>query len=167
MTSTVGKVTEAIRARVPPLTSMPLPRAIDRRLMNQRWPVRELAAAPAGSGLKPVLGDDGAPLIGHSLDFMRFGVEYALRRYDTYGPVSWMGAFGRRIVNLSGPAATQIALVNTDKAFSQDGWKFFIENFLLLQLLRRGALAPRPAYGLPLVGHRSPHFTPVTSVARA
>jgi cytochrome P450 len=40
-----------------------------------------------------------------------------------------MGAFGRRIVNLSGPAATQIALVNTDKAFSQDGWKFFIENF--------------------------------------
>jgi hypothetical protein len=88
-----------------------------------------LAAPPAGSGLKPILGDDGAPLVGHSLVFMRFGVEYALHRYDTYGPVSWMGAFVRRIVDLSGPEATQVALVNKDKAFSQDGWKFFIENF--------------------------------------
>jgi cytochrome P450 len=60
---------------------------------------------------------------------MRFGVTHALHRYRKFGPVSWMGAFGRRIVNLSGPEATQIALVNKDKAFSQAGWKFFIENF--------------------------------------
>ncbi|GAB3501554.1 cytochrome P450 [Amycolatopsis cihanbeyliensis] len=126
---TVGKVTEAIRERVPPLTSIPLPRAVDRRLLEQRWPTRELATPPPGSGLEPVPGDAGAPLIGHSLDFMRFGTEYALRRYQTYGPVSWMGAFGRRIVSLTGPEATQIALVNKDKAFSQDGWSFFIEKF--------------------------------------
>jgi cytochrome P450 len=60
---------------------------------------------------------------------MRFGREYALQRYAEYGPVSWMGAFGRRIVTLSGPDATQAALVNKDKAFSQEGWKFFIERF--------------------------------------
>jgi hypothetical protein len=106
------QITEAIRERMPPLTSIPLPRAVDRRLLDQRWPVRELAPAPAGSGLKPILGDDGAPIIGHSLDFMRFGVTHALHRYRKFGPVSWMGAFGRRIVNLSGPEATQIALVN-------------------------------------------------------
>ncbi|WP_216216505.1 cytochrome P450 [Amycolatopsis aidingensis] len=126
---TVGKVAEAIRERVPPLTAIPLPRAVDRRLLEQRWPSRELATPPPGSGLAPVPGDAGAPLIGHSLDLMRFGTEYALHRYRTYGPVSWMGAFGQRIVSLTGPEATQLALVNKDKAFSQEGWAFFIEKF--------------------------------------
>ncbi|WP_158893664.1 cytochrome P450, partial [Amycolatopsis anabasis] len=122
-------LTQTIRERVPPLTAIPLPRAVDERLLNQHWPMRELAAPPPGSGLEPIMGDAGAPLIGHSLDFMRFGVEWGLRRYQTYGPVSWMGAFGKRIVALTGPEATQIALINKDKAFSQEGWKFFIENF--------------------------------------
>src|SRR5438067_4862610 len=112
-----------------PLTMIPLPRAVDRRLLNQRWAVRELAPAPPGSGLKPVLGDAGAPLIGHSLDSMRFGVDFALTRYQTYGPVSWMGAFGQKIVLLCGPDATQSALVNKDKAFSQDGWRHFLDAF--------------------------------------
>ncbi|HET6503733.1 MAG TPA: cytochrome P450 [Amycolatopsis sp.] len=118
-----------LRERVPPLTAIPLPRAVDRRLLDQRWPVRELAAPPPGSGLKPVLGDSGAPLIGHSLDSMRFGVEFALARYEKYGPVSWMGAFGQRIALLGGPEATQAALVNKDKAFSQDGWRYFLDAF--------------------------------------
>jgi hypothetical protein len=133
MTSTVGKVTEAIRERVPPLTSLPLPRAIDRRLMNQHWPVRELAAPPTGSGLKPILGDDGAPLVGHSLDFMRFGVAYALHRYDTYGPVSWMGAFGRRIVNLSGRRPPRRA--------GEQGQSVFAGR---LEVLHRELLSARP-----------------------
>ncbi|WP_200834621.1 cytochrome P450 [Amycolatopsis alkalitolerans] len=119
----------AIRDRVPPLTSIPLPKAVDRRWLGKRWPVRELAAPPPGSGLKPVLGDAGLPVIGHALDSMRFGVDFALRQYETYGPVSWMGSFGQRFVVLSGPEATQAALVNKDKAFSQEGWKFFIERF--------------------------------------
>ncbi|WP_052371352.1 cytochrome P450 [Amycolatopsis taiwanensis] len=118
-----------VRERMPPLTAIPLPRAVDRRLLDQRWPVRELATPPPGSGLKPVLGDAGAPVIGHALDSMRFGVDFALTRYRRYGPVSWMGAFGQRIVLLAGPDATQAALVNKDKAFSQDGWRFFIDAF--------------------------------------
>jgi cytochrome P450 len=129
MAGRVSELTTALRERIPPLTSMPLPRAVDRRLLNQHWPAAELAPAPAGSGLKPILGDAGAPLIGHSLDFMRFGREWSFRTYERYGPVSWMGAFGHRIVGLTGPDATQTALVNKDKAFSQEGWKFFIENF--------------------------------------
>ncbi|MFE0022731.1 cytochrome P450 [Amycolatopsis sp. NPDC059021] len=129
MVSTVGKVTEALRERVPPLSSIPLPRTVDERWLDARWPVRELAPPPAGSGLKPVLGDDGPPLVGHVPEMMRFGIEFGLRRYEMYGPVSFMGGFGRRIVALSGPEATQIALVNKDKAFSQEGWRFFIENF--------------------------------------
>jgi cytochrome P450 len=129
MTSAVGRVAEALRERVPPLTAIPLPRKVDERWLGASWPVRELAAPPAGSGLKPVLGDDGPPVVGHALEMMRFGLDFSLRRYEQYGPVSWMGGFGRRIVSLSGPEATQIALVNKDKAFSQEGWKFFIENF--------------------------------------
>ncbi|WP_243770115.1 cytochrome P450 [Amycolatopsis acidicola] len=118
-----------IRDRVPPLTSIPLPKAVDRRLLGKRYPVRELASPPPGSGLKPVLGDAGAPLLGHSLDSMRFGVDFALHRYETYGPVSWMGSLGTKIVVLAGPEATQIALVNKDKVYSQAGWRFFIERF--------------------------------------
>ncbi|PRX46003.1 cytochrome P450 [Prauserella shujinwangii] len=129
MTSAVGRMTGTIRERVPTLTALPLPRAVDRRILAKRWPVRELAAPPAGSGLEPVLGDEGPPLIGHTLDFMRYGVDYALRRIELYGPVFWSGAFGRRIVTLASPEATQIALVNKDKAFSQEGWRFFIERF--------------------------------------
>ncbi|WP_435067958.1 cytochrome P450 [Amycolatopsis thermoflava] len=122
-------VVRAFRERVPPLTAIPLPRAVDRRLMDQRWPVRELATPPAGSGLSPIVGDAGAPIIGHAVESMRFGLDFALHRFEKYGPVSWMGAFGQRIVVLAGPDATQAALVNKDKAFSQEGWQFFIERF--------------------------------------
>jgi cytochrome P450 len=127
--STVGRATEALRERVPPLTALPLPRGVDQRWLRSRWPVKELATPPAGSGLKPVLGDEGPPLVGHMLEMMRFGPAFGLRRHELYGPVSWTAGFGRRIVALSGPEATQIALVNKDKAFSQEGWKFFIERF--------------------------------------
>ncbi|WP_084145326.1 cytochrome P450 [Amycolatopsis jejuensis] len=125
----VTRVAESLRTRIPPLTAIPLPRAVDRRWLAAEWPVREFAAPPDGSGLKPVLGDDGPPVVGHTLDMMRFGLDFSFRRYEKYGPVSWMGGFGTRIVSLSGPEATQVALVNKDKAFSQEGWKFFIERF--------------------------------------
>ncbi|WP_425468474.1 cytochrome P450 [Prauserella rugosa] len=114
---------------MPPLTALPLPEAIDRRLLRQRWPSGELATPPAGSGLRPVLGDAGAPVVGNTLTQMRFGVQYGLERFERYGPVSWTGAFGRRIVTLTGADATQVALVNKDKAFSQEGWRFFIDRF--------------------------------------
>ncbi|MBQ0927901.1 cytochrome P450 [Saccharopolyspora endophytica] len=123
------KVNEAIRRRVPPLTSMPLPRSVDQRIFEKQWPVTELAPPPPGSGLKPVLGDAGAPLIGHSLDFMRYGPAFALRRFELYGPVSWAYSLGQRMVTLGGPEATSAALVNKDKAFSQGGWRKLIDRF--------------------------------------
>ena len=72
---------------------------------------------------------------------MRFGIEFALHRYETYGPVSWMNAFGQKIVLLAGPEALQTALVNKDKAFSQGGWRYFIDKFF-----HRGDLAPHFPY---------------------
>jgi cytochrome P450 len=135
MPNAVSRATEALRERVPPLTALPLPRTVDQRWLDARWPVRELAAPPPGSGLKPVLGDDGLPLVGRMVDMMRFGIAYGLRRHELYGQVSWTRAFGRRIVALSGPDATQVALVNKDKAFSQEGWNYFIERFFTRGLM--------------------------------
>ncbi|WP_007024315.1 cytochrome P450 [Saccharomonospora iraqiensis] len=129
MTTTLDRVADTVRQRTPPLTALPLPGAVDRYLRDRRWPVRELAPAPAGSGLSPVLGDDGPPVLGHSLMMMRYGVDYSLRRYERFGPVYFSGAFGRRIVAVTGAEATQAVLVNKDKAFSQEGWRFLIDRF--------------------------------------
>jgi hypothetical protein len=81
---------------------------------------------PVGSGLRPVLGDAGAPAIGHTFELIRFGPAFHDRRQQSFGPVSWVGAFGRRIVVLSGPDAAQAALTNKDKTLSQAGWDYFI-----------------------------------------
>lgn len=122
-------VVEALRERAPALTSIPLPRSVDRRMMNRRYPAEPLVQPPPGSGLKPVMGDFGPAFIGHAIEQMRFGLEWGLARYEQYGPVSWSGYLGQRMVFLGGPEATQIVLTNKDKAFSQDGWNFFIDRF--------------------------------------
>ncbi len=125
MVSAVQKVVDQVRERVPALISLPL-RRVDQRWLDLRWPVREFAAPPVGSGMSPILGDAGAPVVGHPLEGMRFGPEYSRRLYRECGQVPWQGAFGRKFVVLSGPDATQIAMVHKDKAISQEGWKFLM-----------------------------------------
>ncbi len=101
--------------------------AFDRWLMDRDWPTKHLAKAP--EGLKPVPGDPGLPLLGHSLEMLRLGLNYAMKRYQQYGPVSWVRAFGVNVVSASGPEATQVVLANRDKAYSQKGWEYFIGPF--------------------------------------
>ena len=102
---------------------------IDKWLLNRRWAPRDLSAPPAGSDLEPVPGDPGLPLLGHSLEMLRLGVRYGLKRYETHGPVSWVRAFGITIVAAAGPEAAQVVLANKDKAYSQQGWTYFIGPF--------------------------------------
>ncbi|MEV4316999.1 cytochrome P450 [Actinocrispum sp. NPDC049592] len=109
--------------------------SFDKWLLNKDWPVRELAGPPSGSQLLPVRGDNGVPLIGHSLEALRLGLDFALARYQTFGPVSWMRAFGVKIVAVAGGDATQAILTNKDKSFSQQGWSYFIGPFF-----RRGLM---------------------------
>ncbi len=75
------------------LLNPPLPQRVERAIqeVSRRWPVRELAAPPTGSGLKPVIGDQGLPLVGHTLDYIRFGSDLSRERYERFGSVSWMG----------------------------------------------------------------------------
>lgn len=121
----------ALRDRCSSLLMLPAPRKVDEALLGlaRRWPTRALAEPPEGSDLQPVEGDRGWPLLGHTLDYFRFGAELGRDRYARFGPVSWMGAFGTSIVVVAGPAATQSVLTNSDKAFSQDGWTFLIDKF--------------------------------------
>ncbi|MCA1655974.1 MAG: cytochrome P450 [Pseudonocardiaceae bacterium] len=101
--------------------------AFDRWLMARDWPRKDLTRPPAG--LKPVSGDSGLPLVGHGLGMLRLGIDYAMNRYHTHGPVSWVRAFGIRMVSAAGPDATQVVLANKDKAYSQQGWEYFIGPF--------------------------------------
>jgi cytochrome P450 len=47
----------------------------------------------------------------------------------------WRSAFGIKMVSASGPDATQEVLANRDKAFSQQGWEYFIGPFFTRGLM--------------------------------
>ncbi len=89
----------------------------------ERAPLRPavLAAPPAGSGLKPVIGDRGIPFAGLGINTVRHGPAFQAQLMRRHGPVSWWGAFGRKVVAASGPDAAREVLTNKDKAFAS-GW---------------------------------------------
>lgn len=77
-----------------------------------------------------VPGDRGLPVLGRTVRALRDPAGLARERYERYGPVSWTSMFGTRVVQLLGPDATGVVLVNRDKAFSNgEGWGHFIEKF--------------------------------------
>lgn len=99
----------------------------DKWLLEKEWRSRSLSTPPPG--MKPIPGDSGLPLLGHGLDMLRLGMNFVMKRYATHGPISWVNAFGVKVVSASGPEATQEVLANRDKAFSQKGWEYFIGPF--------------------------------------
>jgi cytochrome P450 len=133
---TVGPVATTWRHpdRIRP-TAMPGHLAVARAIDRVPWPRRPLAAVPPGSGLKPVPGFGGMPLLGRSAEVVLDGVGVSARAWERLGPVSWMQAFGIRVVMALGPDATQAVFTNKDKAFSQSGWQYFIGPFF-----RRGLM---------------------------
>ncbi|MCT7661355.1 cytochrome P450 [Mycobacterium deserti] len=99
---------------------------------------RPLALPPADSRLAPVMGNYGVPYLGHVLSSIADPLEFARDRYARYGPVSWAGGVGYRVVTLMGPEALETAWVNKDKALSSTrGWQpvigpFFHRGIMLL-----------------------------------
>ena len=99
---------------------------------------RPLATPPPGSNLKPVMGNYGFPFLGHVLSSLADPLSFARDRYERYGPVSWAGGVGFRVVGLMGPDALETAWVNRDKVFSSTrGWApvigpFFHRGIMLL-----------------------------------
>jgi len=93
-------------------------------------------AVPPDTDLRPIGGEPGPPIIGHTIHLMRDPLGWSRYFYDRYGPVSWTNTFGIRIVSAAGPDAMERVLVNRDKAFSNGrGWEYFIGPFF-----RRGIM---------------------------
>jgi cytochrome P450 len=88
------------------------------------------AHAPKDSGLQSISGNSGLPLIGESLDIFHRPLEWANRRYERYGPVSWTNALGREMVVLLGPDAWDVPMANRNKQFaSGPAWDYLIGPF--------------------------------------
>ena len=106
--------------------------------LSQRIPSNAsvLAPPPPGSGLRPVMGDPGPPLVGHSLPLIYNTVEWSRERYARYGSVSWLNGFGIRAVMALGADAIGEVLFNRDRTFANsDGWGYFLNPFF-----RRGVM---------------------------
>src|SRR3954468_11591511 len=102
--------------------------AVARRMPDT--PSRPLAPPPPGSGLKPVMGTAGLPLIGNSLEIAGDNLWLARDQMERFGELSWTYAFGITTVSVLGPEAIGEVLANRDKAFSNEqGWSYFIGEF--------------------------------------
>ncbi|HLJ04510.1 MAG TPA: cytochrome P450 [Solirubrobacteraceae bacterium] len=91
---------------------------------------RPLAPAPPGSGLAPVMGDPGVPVVGHTLEFLHDGLRHARLYHARFGTVFWLNAVGGRWVQVIGPDALETVLTNRERAFSSKlGWDPLIGPF--------------------------------------
>ncbi len=88
-----------------------------------------LSEPPAGSGLRPVMGDADDPLLGASLRITDDRVAWGMEKYQTYGNLFWAFLAGRRMVQVCGGEASKQVLINADKEFSSDGWVELIGKF--------------------------------------
>ncbi|MFB7718251.1 MULTISPECIES: cytochrome P450 [unclassified Nocardia] len=88
------------------------------------------AAPPPGSGLKSIPGAPGLPLVGDTYFYFTDTVDWLMRQYRRFGPVSWHNLGGTRVVALLGPEAFGVVQANKDRAFSHElGWGWFAGEF--------------------------------------
>ncbi|WP_099021506.1 cytochrome P450 [Mycolicibacterium palauense] len=120
---------QARRRLTPTLNTIPGMGMVERRLREHPWPQFPLAEPPAGSGLKPVMGDAGLPILGHMIEAFRGGPDYILELYRAHGPVHYLYSPIFQSVLALGPDATQEVFANRRKDFSQRGWQPVIGPF--------------------------------------
>jgi len=113
---------QAKRKFTPTLNNMPGLGSVEKRLRQHDFKQFVLAEPPAGSGLKPVMGDSGVPILGHMIETFRAGPEYLLEVYKKFGPVHYAYSPALPSVAALGPDATQAVFSNRNKDFSQKGW---------------------------------------------
>lgn len=121
---------QTLRRLKPTPVNLPGMAAVERRLQATDWDQFTVADPPPGSGLKPVMGDSGLPLIGHMIEIFRSGPDFILDQYRKHGPVYYSQTPALSQVMALGPDATQIVFTNRNKDFSQRGWDPVIGPFL-------------------------------------
>ena len=88
------------------------------------------------SALAHIPGDNGWPLVGHTLVVLSDPKGFVERRAERYGPVYRSHAFGQSNVSLLGPDANEFVLLDSQKLFSSMlGW-----SVLLGRLFPRGLM---------------------------
>ncbi len=128
---------QAKRRLIPTLNNIPGMGIVEKRLRERRWAEFTFAEPPPGSGLKPVAGDSGLPVIGHMIETFRSGPDFILQMYRTHGPVYYAYSPALPSVVALGPDATQAVFSNKNKDYSQRGWHpvigpFFKRGLMLL-----------------------------------
>jgi len=113
---------QAKRRLFPTLTNFPGMGALEKSLLNHEWKQTLLANPPAGSGLRPVLGDAGLPVLGHLIELFRGGPDYVLGLYRSHGPLIYFRHYPAPAVLAIGPDATEAIYGNGNLDFSQRGW---------------------------------------------
>jgi cytochrome P450 len=113
---------QAKRRLIPTVNTIPGMGVIERRLLDVDWKQRKLAEPPPGSGLKPVMGDSGLPILGHIIEMFREGPDFPLHLYHTRGPVFYADSPILPSIIAVGPDATQAIFSNRNKDYSQKGW---------------------------------------------
>lgn len=99
---------------------------------------RPLAQPPSGSGLRPVPGDPGLPILGQTIARISDGLKVSRERYERYGPVEWGKILGATVVGVYGPEGIEAVATNPDKAFANAPFyeyligRFFHRGLLLL-----------------------------------
>lgn len=125
----MSTLTDTIRAHRPTLRDFPGGRWLDRLDDHVGTTSRPLAEPPPGSGLRPVLGEPGLPVLGKTLEVLRHGMGSANIYREKYGPVCWTTAFGRPVVWVMSPSGAKEVLTTKSKSYSQAGWRYFIDAF--------------------------------------
>src|SRR5918996_78656 len=113
---------QAKRRLTPTMNTIPGMGLIEKRLLEVEWKQHPLAEPPPGSGLKPVMGDSGLPILGHIIELFRGGPDYVLHLYKTLGPVVFADSPILPSIVALGPDATQTIFSNKNKDYSQKGW---------------------------------------------
>src|SRR5918996_5510024 len=91
---------------------------------------RPLAIPPASSGLEPVMGEPGPPVVGHTLGAISDPIGLSRTAYERFGTVSWGNVLGTKLVSVRGPDGIETVLANCDRAFAnKEGWEYFIGPF--------------------------------------
>ena len=126
---------QARRKLTPTLQTIPGLGVVDERLQEWDWPEFEFSHPPAGSNLKPVMGNSGLPVLGHLIEIFRGGPEFVLKSYRKYGPVYYTRTPALNAVAALGPDATQEVFSNKNKDFSTVSWNDVIGPFFKRGLL--------------------------------
>ena len=109
---------QAQRRLTPSFNNFPGMGLVERRLRNTEFPETTLAEPPPGSGLKPVLGDRGLPVIGHLIEILRGGPDYLQFLYENKGPVVFGDSPMLLRSSRCGPDAAPTIFSNRNKDYS-------------------------------------------------